>query len=302
MTSITYENLVAEIEAMLAGFGLRSTQRTFLAAGIGTTDVSMTTISGGATNLSGRTVEIDYECIDILSDDGSQTLQITPDGRGFQGTVAATHAANARIIVDPPFPKWRISEAINETLDYVYPTIFGVGSATFTFNPAVHNYQLPANATGILKVVAETFGPTKRQIELSRYVFNAAAAQPEFTTGRSITLNEFPGPGRTVTVTYMQETTAIGPGNLFTDSGLTASAKACITYGALARLITTTDLSRSLTNSATEYEFGAVGTNRVGIGQSIVQEVQARFQSELDSERRELNRIYPKRVRISGRF
>jgi hypothetical protein len=151
-------------------------------------------------------------------------------------------------------------------------------------------------------VQAQTLGPTKRQVEINRYQFNGAAATPEFTTGRSITLNEFPAPGRLVTVTYMQETLPIGPGSLFTDSGLTASAKSCITYGALARLITTTDLARSLTNSAVEYEFGAVGTNRVGIGQNIIQEVQARFQSELDSERRELNRLYPKRVRISSRF
>lgn len=300
---IVYETLMSEIQAALAGFGLRSQQRTFLANSCVAGDLTLVTATGGAANLTGRIIEIEDEVIDVLSDDGNNTLTIAPDGRGFQGTTAASHAANKRIIVDPPFPRWRIQQAINETIDFVYPRLYGVASTQFTFNPAVHNYSLPALATNVLKVECNTLGPTLRQVELARYVFNAAAAAPEFaSTGKSITLNEFPAPGRTVTVWYSTEPVAIGPGDLFTASGLSDSAKSCILYGTLSRLLATVDLSRSLTNSATEYEFGAVGTNRVGTGASLIQSLEARHESELLSEQRELNKRFPKRLRISTRF
>lgn len=292
----TLDSLVTEVRATLRGFGLVREQVTFLNGSI-TNSASSITVDDG-TLLQPGVIEIGSECIWVQSI-ASNVLTVSPDGRGWDGTTAASHADNSRVVLNPPYPTWRLQRAINDAIVGSGPDIFGVGTTSFTFNPSVSTYSLPADADGVLKVTADTIGPSREQAEIYEYKFNSAAPTGEFATSNCITLLREPFPGRTVTVAYRKNPSAIASGDNLSVSGLGESARACIVYGALSRLLSFVDAGRTLTDSAVAAEFADL--NRIGTATQLAAQLTARYQLELSQERRRLDMAYPPKVTWRGR-
>lgn len=290
----TFDGIVREVRSVLRGYGLVQEAVAFLSGSINSSVLSIAVTDASA--LSPGLVEIDREVIYVTSiNTGTNTLTVAPDGRGWDGTTAATHAANARVTANPPYPTWRLERAINDAIVGTFPDIFGVDSTSFTFNPSVSTYSIPTTAEDILKVTTTVYGPSMDQVEIHRYSFNSNAPASEFATGNCITLGEAPDPGRTVTVTYAKAPSELASGDDLTESGLRETARPLVVYGAVSRLLSYVDASRTLVDSAIASEYS--DTQRVGTATQLAAQMTARYQMELEKEQARLRKTHPARVR-----
>lgn len=279
----TTDSLVDDILETLHGFGLAQDRAAFLTVPL-TADASSITV-GDATDFSQGIAEVDNETIFIESvDPGSGVLTVSPDGRGFYGTTAASHALGARLTMAPTWPRRMVLSALNDAILGVYPTLFGVGQASFTFTPSVTTYQIPAEADRVLAVTTATIGPSQEQVSLRRWSFNSNAVSP-ITTTNTLTLEAGGFPGRTVTVTYLKQPSELTWGQDFTASGLRETARTAIKYAACSLLTAYMDSARLPVDTAQADEYDP---SRAGIGTAskISGSLYQRYQLELDQERR----------------
>ena len=153
----TFSQLVNEVQSNLQGYTLRQDRITNLANPGGITATELGIKIGSADNLAKGIIQIDEELIWINSFDKTNLLlQAIPGfGRGYMGTTPSPHAENARVIMTPTFPVNMITQAINDSINSLYPKLFQVASTTFTFNAAQIAYPLPDD------LVANTW-PIKR--------------------------------------------------------------------------------------------------------------------------------------------
>jgi hypothetical protein len=256
---------------------------------------------GDATGFEQGVAEVDNEIVFIESVDyGNNVLTISPDGRGYYGTTAATHSTDARVTMAPTWPRNRIASAINEVVLGVYPTLFGVATTSFTFNPVNSAYEIPAVAERVLRVVADTVGPSDEQEVITRYSFNSVAQGSNFTTGNSITIEKGGFPGRSVYVTYSKQPTEITFGDDFTECGLAETAKRCIKYGVCSSLIAYMDSSRLPVDTAQADELDP-SRNSIGTASKISAQLYQRYLVELDNERKRQRAATPTPISVRTR-
>lgn len=289
--SLTFDQLLNDTIRILQGYGLAQPRAAFLGAPLDAEGLSVTV--GSADGFEQGVAEIENETIFIDSVDyGSGVLTISPDGRGWFGSPVEAHAKNARITMAPTWPRAQVADALNATITGTYPTLYGVGQSTFTFNPAVDTYEVDATAERVLKVTADTIGPSDEQLQIARYSFNASAPTSLFASGRTITLEKGAFPGRSVTVTYAKQPQAITFGDLFTNSGLSESAALAIKYGACSTLTAFMDTSRLPvdTAQADEYDPSRFGP---GTAAKVSGTLYQRYLIEVQNERRRLNATHP---------
>lgn len=294
----TFDQLVNECYQTLQGYGLDQPRAAFLQSSV--TSDALTFTVADAEGFSQGIAEIENEIVFIDSVDyGSGIITVAPDGRGWYGSTAAAHASSTRITMAPVWPKARIAGALNEAIVSTYPLLFGVASTSFNYNPSVTTYSLPATADAILRVEADTIGPSEEQLEIKRYRFNSAAAADQFATGKSITLEKGAFPGRKVYVTYATEPTEITFGDTFTESGLAESAKLCVKYSALSALTAPMDASRLPVDTAQADEYDS----KAGIGTATRTSAQLyqRYLMELENERKRLRTAYPVTIKVRSR-
>lgn len=295
----TFDNLVDDVLQTLYGYGLSQPRASFLASGIDADDTQVTV--NDASNFEQGVAEIGNETVFIESvDETNNILTISPDGRGYYGTTAATHAANTRVTMAPAWSRGRVATAINEAILSTFPTLFGVGTTSFAYNPSITTYSLPATAERILQVTCDTLGPSQEQLVLNRYSFNSTATGSNFPNGNSITLEKGPFPGRNVNVTYKKALTEITFGDDFTECGLRESAKLAIKYAACSNLIAFMDSSRLPVDTAIADELDN-SRNGVGMASRASAQLYQRYLVELDNERKRLLQATPSTISVRTR-
>ena len=123
----TFNDLAEEVLINLEGFTMRQDRTTYLTAAIDDNDLSIALASGD--NIGKGILEIDDELLHIDSVDRSdRSAVISPFGRGYRGTTAASHSVNAKVVFAPSFPRISVKRAINDTLRAIYPNVYGVAS------------------------------------------------------------------------------------------------------------------------------------------------------------------------------
>lgn len=295
----TFDNLVDDVLQTLYGYGLAQPRASFLSGAVDDTQLQFTV--NDASNFEQGVAEIGNETVFIESIDAANNiLTISPDGRGYYGSTAAAHADKSRITMAPTWSRSRVATAINEAILSTFPTLFGVATTSFQFNPSILSYELPAEAEKVLQVTCDTLGPSKEQLVLNRYSFNSTATGSDFATGNSITLEKGPFPGRNVNVTYKKALTEITFGDDFTDSGLRETAKLAIKYAACSNLIAFMDSSRLPVDTAQADE---LDPSRSGIGNASRTSAQLyqRYLVELENERMRLLQATPKTLSVRTR-
>lgn len=291
----TYNDMVEEVLINLEGFTLRQDRTTYLTSGIDSDDLSISLASGD--NIGKGIIEIDDELIHIDSVDRSdRSAVISPFGRGYRGTTAASHSANAKVTFSPSFPRLSVKRAINDTIRAVYPNVYGVASTTFTYNAAQTTYSLPANAETVLAVSWDSVGPSGEWIPVRRWRQDPTAASAEYATTNTISIYDAPVPGRTIQVIYTKEPTALSSGSdVFTSvTGLPASTRDLIVYGAAYRMASFLDPGR-LTFTSPEADQNDQ-TRPFGSGTNTARYLLALYQQRLQEESQKLNGKYPVRV------
>ena len=288
----TLGSLVDEVLQIVKGYGLYQPRGSYLTAGIDADDLTITvrdasSLDQGVAELGG----VELVLIDSVNRSTNQ-ITLAPDGRGYGGTLAQAHAADARLDFNAPWPRNRVRQVINDTIVATYPTLFGMGTTQFTYVPSVTTYSLPVEAEKVLSVTAETIGPSRDQQKGTRYSFNSVAPSDDWPTGNTVTLQEPVTPGQTVTVTYLQRPVEIeGEDGGFTSSGLQASAKRAIVYGTCHELLTFMDMARLPTDTAASDEYD--DRNAVGTATRISNQLMTKYQMELEQERKRLRSIVP---------
>ena len=295
----TLSDLIDEVRASLQGYTLRQDRITYLNSAITTTATAIQV--GNSANLAKGIIEIDDELIWIDNfNKTNSTLNAAPGfGRGYQNTSPAPHAQYAQVLLSPTFPRTMIKQAINDTINSVYPNLFAVYSTTFTFNAAVTTYAIPDDATNILYMSWQTTGSSREWIPINRWRWDSLANTPTFNTQKTINIYENIQPGRTVKVWYTAE-----PANLTSSTddfagvtGLPGTSRDVIVLGASYKLLSYLDAGRiNLTSAESDLNDSKIPSTA---GASSSRYIYALYQQRLQEEALKLQDKYPIRLHFT---
>lgn len=297
----TLSQMISEVQTNLQGYTLRQDRITNLATAGGISANDLTIKIGQADNLAKGIVQIDDELIFVSSFNKSTLeLQVMPGfGRGYLGTTPSPHAENAQITMTPTFPRIMIQQAINDTVNSLYPKLFGVASTTFPYNAAQIAYPLPDDARDLLYISWQTPGPSKEWLPVNRWGIDRMANIAAFNTNKVVNIYDKVVPGRTVQVYYsIVPNTLTNSGDDFaTVTGLPESSRDVITLGAAYRLLSYLDTGRINLMSAEADNADTKLPSTAGATASKY--IFALYQQRLTEESTKLQDRFPIRVHYS---
>lgn len=246
----TFADLVNEVYLTLEGWGLNVGRAAFITGSTLTSGGLSFTVDSTA-SIGPGLIEIEDELLYVQSvDDSTKTVTISPDGRGYRGTTAASHAVGVRVTMNPVVPKFLVKRAINQTITGVYPTLFGKASVDIASSGAAQAYELPAAVESVIEANFQAPGPSGVWPKVDRFDVDLNADLTDFPSGKAIILIGAFEPGRTVKVTYRKVPTELSAdADLLTASGLADTAHAVVVAGALWRLSSTVALARLRTDT-----------------------------------------------------
>lgn len=296
MTS-TLTNIVDETLFVLSGYTALQDQATSLTNNIASGDLVFTT--NGNVQLSKGLVEIDDELIWVDSwDKITNMATVAPYGRGYRGTTPTSHTAGARITLAPTFPRSQVERSISATIDALYPDLFGIGTTTFSFSPAVNTYAIPADVIDVIAVAWQTVGPSKEWIPVKDFRLDLVADPTTWATGKTITLYSPIVAGRTVSIRYTNKPPVlVNLTDVFeTVTGLPSSCREVVVLGTAYRVATYLDLGRISTVGPDAAAVGGQGSNPVGTGANISRMLKQMYQDRLLVEIRRQQEQFKPRV------
>jgi hypothetical protein len=294
----TFNNLVDDVGLDLAGFTYRQDRVTYLTEAV--TSGALVLKVASTDNIGKGIIEIDDEMLWVDSyDRQSNTITIAPFGRGYNATTATAHDVNTKVTIAPTYPRVAIKRAINDTINGVYPKVFGVSSTAPTFLASRTTYPVPADAIQILSMAWQSVGPTKEWLPIRQWRWDPIAYASAFPTGKTVSIYDNILPGRTMNIVY-----AHFPVNLTNNnddfenvSGLPASMRDVIIYGAAWRLSSYIDPART---SITSPQSDEIDSKRpYGTGVNVTKQLQQLFLQRLEEESLKQKLQFPTRVHYS---
>jgi len=302
----TLTDLINEVQINLAGYTYQQDRATHLTSAVTTLtspSSSPTILSLGSTeNLGKGIVEIDEELLWVDSFDRvANTATVSPYGRGYLGTTAATHTADTKVTISPTFPRYVIKKAINDTINAVGSSIFAVNVTTFTFNAAQTTYDFDGlNIQNILSIMWQSVGPSLEWIPVRRWSWDSKADATAFgATSQTVTIGDYITPGRTVKVVYATDPVPFTTNaqDFATQTGLPNSCKDVIVLGASYRLLTYLDPARAAQVSPQADETDS--KRPYGASQTATKQLYALYTQRLNEETQRQQTAYPIRVHYS---
>lgn len=237
----TLNDLVIRVRRELAGFSQNQQQWSYLTAPISPSDTTLTVAD--ATQISRGMIEVDGSELMLVKSVNQQTNQLTidPFARGWDGSTATSHSANASVENNPQWPAVRVKEAINDSIRSVYPQLWATNSTSISKISVVYEYGMPADAEEILSVQYQLIGPSHvwRFARNWRFVGQANIATGELgSTGKSLFIADDIVPGRQIFVTYRKEPSELvnSTDDFTTTTGLPSTSHDVIVYGACMKL------------------------------------------------------------------
>jgi hypothetical protein len=294
----TFQNLIDDVQLDLAGFTYRQDRVTYITAAITATDLTIKVSS--TENIGKGIVEIEDEMMWVDSyDRQSNTITIAPFGRGYNATTAAAHDVNTKMVIAPTYPRQAVKRAINDTINAVYPKVFGIGSTTASFLASRTTYPLPANAIQILSMAWQSVGPTKEWLPIRQWRWDPIANTTAFTTGKTVSIYDNVLPGRTIQIVYAA--LPVNFTNLTDDMEATtllpSSMRDVLVYGAAWRLSSYVDPARISISSPQSDEIDA--KRPYGTGSNVTKQLQTLYMMRLEEESLKQKLQYPTRVHYS---
>ena len=300
--------MIDEVLINLAGYTFQQDRTTHLTSAITTTTSSSASplvMSLASTDSLGKgIVEVDEELLWVDSYDRvANTATVSPYGRGYLGTTAATHTIDSKVTISPTFPRFSVKRAINDTIRSLGANIFAVKSTTFTFNPAQSTYAFNnLNIKNILTISFQTTGPSQEWMPIRRWDFDSTADATAFgSNAQTVTLGEAPQPGRTVRVVYATDPVAFSANTdvYTTTTGLPESTRDVVVLGAAYRLLAFLDPARASQVSPQADETDS--KRPYGASQSATKQLYALYTQRLNEETKAQQQNYPPRVHFSRR-
>lgn len=297
--TITLADMKGRIKQLLQGYTRNQEQISWLTAPMSASDTSFTADLSTVKLVSRGLVEIGNELIlvnNFNQNTGLVTVSAGINGRGRENTTATTHSINDIITSDPDYPKQRITEAINDTIQATYPDLYVMTQYDFPKVAARYEYSLPAEAEGVLRVTSDTIGPSRIKFPTQNWRFNPQAqndATAGLTTGKSIQVMDAMVPGRTIHVVYIKK-----PG-VFTDDsqdyettvGYPERTVDMIQYGAVARLLSGVESARLQQKSVEATERAPLVPT--GAASNASQYFWNMYQKRMNEEMDRLHQLFP---------
>jgi len=302
----TLTDLINEVQINLAGYTYQQDRATHLGAAVTTTTSSSTSPTiltlGSTENLGKGVVEIDEELLWIDSFDRvANTATVSPYGRGYLGTTAATHTLDTKVTISPTFPRYVVKKAINDTINAVGSTIYSAKVTTFTFNAAQTTYDFDGlNIQNILTIMWQSVGPSQEWLPVRRWSWDSKADATAFgATSQTVTIGDYITPGRTVKVVYSTDPVPFTTNaqDFSTQTGLPESCKDVIVLGASYRLLTYLDPARASQVSPQADETDS--KRPYGASQTATKQLYALYTQRLNEETQRQQTLYPIRVHYS---
>jgi len=310
--AVTFNDLVQRVKQQLLGYTKDQAAISFLVQPMTDTDLTFMADTETVTALSRGLIEIDDEMMLVKKfDRTSGTVTIMGDassGRGVEATTATSHAVGTLVTNDPRFPRQRIKEAINDTINAVYPDLWVFGTHEFPWRAARYEYPIPAEAEQIYGVTTNTIGPSAVWFPNSSYRFNPLASttpgqvKPDPTpTGKTIqVMRDFIVPGRDVRVVYIKKPNALvnDTDDFVTTTGLEARVIDLIIFGAVWRLLPSYDSGRLQQQSIEATERAPLVPT--GAAAKASQYFYSLYKQRLAEERDRLLYLYPRYQHWNG--
>jgi hypothetical protein len=303
----TLSNLIDEVLINLAGYTYQQERTTYLKTAVTTTTSSSTSptiLSLGSTESVGKgIVEVDEELMWIDTFDRvANTATVSPYGRGYLGTTAATHAADSKVTISPVFPRNSVKKAINDTIRSTGSSMFAVKSMTFTYEAPVTTYNIYDGYTiqNVLSIMWQSVGPSEEWIPVRRWSWDSKADATAFdANAQTITIGDYITPGRTVKVVYATDAEAFTSNSedFATQTGLPESCKDVIVLGAAYRLLTYLDPARAAQISPQADETDS--KRPFGASNTATKQLYALYTQRLKEETSRQQNQYPIRVHYS---
>lgn len=293
----TFDSLVNEVIHNLGGFTQAHDAMTSLSNAITTTDTTIAVKD--ASSFSRGVAEIGSELIYVEKVDlASNVITAAPWGRGFRGTTAAAHSANARVTMSPTWPRATVEREINNVIRGLYPWLYGVTTTTITYDINQFAYELPADVEKVLEVKIRVTGSQRHWDRSRHWDYDMAADTTDFPSGKAIEIYTGNVPdGAKIIVVYAKRPTALSAsGDVFsTVSGLQESAKDLVVLGACARLAPYMDAARLPAKSASADELDQ--PRQLGTAVQLAREFRQQYTQRLLEEQKSLQERYPLRLR-----
>ena len=235
----------------------------------------------------------------------ANTATVSPYGRGYLGTTAATHAIDTKVTISPTFPRYVVKRAVNDTIRAMGASIFSVANTSFTYNAAITTYAFAnLNIDNILTIMWQEIGPSKEWIPVRRWSWDSFAEPTAFGYTSSdevqtVTIGDYITPGRTVKVIYATEPTAFTTNSqvFTTQTGLPESCKDVVVLGASYRLLTYLDPARAAQVSPQADETDS--KRPYGSSQNASRQLLALYTQRLQEEVQRQQTQYPIRIHYS---
>lgn len=301
--AVTFNQLASRVKQQLLGYTRDQASISNLTASMTATDTTFQADPETVTNLSKGLIEIDDELLLIKKYDrstGTVTVTAGTNGRGVEGTTAASHSNLAIITDDPMYPMSRVKEAINDTINATFPDLWVLAEYEQPKIAARYEYPLPADCEDVLKVTANTIGPSAVWFPVSSWRFNPVASttsgqvKPTPTpTGKTIQLmRDFVVPGRNYRITYLKKPNTLtnGTDDFATVTGYPERYIDLITYGACWRLLPAYESARLQQNAIEATERAPLVPT--GAGSNASKYYMALYQQRLAEERTRLQRLF----------
>jgi hypothetical protein len=294
----TLNNLVDDVQLDLSGFTYRQDRVTYLVSAATISDLILNVAS--TDNIGKGIIEIDDEMMWVDSyDRQANTITIAPFGRGYNGSTAAAHSSNSKVTITPTYPRYAVKRAINDTVNAVYPKVFATGSTAVSFLASRTTYSVPADAVQILSMAWQSVGPTKEWLPIRQWRWDPLAYATAFPTGKSVSIYDNILPGRTMNIIYAHIPTLMtsNTDDFENTTGLPASMKDVIVYGAAWRLSSYVDPARISISSPAADELDV--KRPYGTGTNVTKNLQALYLQRLEEESLKQKLQYPTRVHYS---
>lgn len=294
----TLKDMVDEVRSNLAGYTLRQDRITYLANAAGITTTSTSVILGSSSDLAKGVIEIDDELLWVDSfDKNSSTLNIIPGfGRGYGNTTAAPHALYAQVTLAPSFPRVSIKNAINDTINSVFPKLWAIASTTFAYNTVQTTYSLPDDAQDVLAVSWQSTGPSKEWIPVRNWRPDSMANRAAFNSTTTISIYDRIDAGRNIQVWYTTTPNTLDSNtDDFADvTGLPETTRDVIILGACSKLLTYIDAGRiNLTSAESDAADSKIPSQA---STNSAKYIYALYQTRLKEEASKLLGQYPVRI------
>jgi len=288
----TFAQLTDRVEAVLHGYTENTEAATWLVSPATSTATSLTVYD--ASVIGRGYVQIDDEIVFVNSTDNvANLLTIAPWGRAQRGTTAAAHSSNAKVTMAPLFPRQEIKNAINNTIDAMYPMVFAIGTYDFDYVAAQYSYEIPAAVQNVLSVTYSIVGPTKEWFPARGWQLDRTADSDAFATTKSLSIYSGIIPGQTIHVVYSKRPTLLTTDNqeYETVTGFPSYSEDVVVYGAAFRMISFLDPSRLGPQSAAADILDGVRPN--GSGQNASRFLYNIYQQRLNEVANNQRRQYP---------